>query len=56
VIFNIIKALIQAQEKIPEKTLNVEGLLKSGTDAIALLGTTNFELNMQKTLNTSNMD
>ena len=35
------KALIPAREKIPKVTIDVEGLLKVDTDAIALPGTAN---------------
>ena len=45
---NIIQALLQAKEKIPNDSLNVEDLLKVGTDAIALFGAANSEINMRR--------
>ena len=47
-IVKIIQAVINAREKVPWETLNVEGLLIAGTDAIALFGPANFELNMRR--------
>ena len=47
-IINIIQALLQAKDKIPSDALDVEGLLKAGTDAIALFGAANYELNMRR--------
>ncbi|XP_028408601.1 uncharacterized protein LOC114531147 isoform X2 [Dendronephthya gigantea] len=47
-VVNVIQAVINAREKIPQETLNVEDLLRAGTDAIALLGAANFELNMRR--------
>ena len=47
-IVNIIQALLQAKDKTPTDALNVEGLLKAGTDAIALFGAANYELNMRR--------
>ena len=47
-IVNIIQALLHAKDKIPNEALNVEDLLKAGTDAIALFGAANYELNMRR--------
>ena len=47
-IVKIIQALLQAKDKIPNEALNVEDLLKAGTDAIALFGAANYELNMRR--------
>ena len=47
-IVNIIQALLQAKDKIPSDALDVQGLLKAGTDAIALFGAANYELNMRR--------
>ena len=45
---NITQALLQVKHKVPKETLDIGHLLKAGTDAIALLGTANFELNMRR--------
>ena len=43
----IVEKLVAAKDKVPKDVLDVLGLIKSATDAIALVGAKNFELNMR---------
>ncbi|CAH3182830.1 unnamed protein product, partial [Porites evermanni] len=42
------KKLVEAKEKVPKDALNVPGLITAATDAITLIGATNFELNIRR--------
>lgn len=47
-IVSLIQELVKARERIPNDVLDVEDLLKMATDAIALIGAANFDLNMRR--------
>ena len=47
-IVSVIENLVKARDKIPKDALYVPELIRAATDAIALVGATNFELNMQR--------
>ncbi|XP_028517175.1 uncharacterized protein LOC114575812 [Exaiptasia diaphana] len=47
-IVSLIQELVNARDKIPSDVLEVEEILKKGTDAIALIGAANFDLNMRR--------
>ena len=43
---SIVEKLVEAKDKVPKDALNVPGLITAVTDAIVLIGATNFELNI----------
>ena len=45
---SVIEILVKAQDKIPKCALDVPELIRAATDAIALVGAANFELNMRR--------
>ena len=45
---SIVEKLVEAKEKVPKDALNVPGLITAATDAITLIGATNFELNIRR--------
>lgn len=45
---SIVEKLVAARDKVPKDALDVPGLIKAATDAIALIGAANFELNMRR--------
>lgn len=47
-VVSIIEKLVQARDKIPKDALDAPELIRAATDAIALIGTANFELNMRR--------
>ena len=44
---SIVEKLVAAKDKVPKDALDVPGLIRAATDAIALIGAPNFELNMR---------
>ena len=47
-VLSVIEELVQARDKIPKDVLDVPELIRAATDAIALVGAANFELNMRR--------
>ena len=47
-IVSVIEKLVKARDKIPKDALDVPELIRAATDAIALVGAANFELNMRR--------
>ena len=47
-VVSIVQRLVDARDKIPKDALDVAGLIRVATDAIALIGAANFELNMRR--------
>lgn len=47
-IVSLIEELVNARDKIPSEVLDVEEILKKATDAVALIGAANFDLNMRR--------
>lgn len=47
-IVSIVEKLVKVQDKIPVEVLDVEAVLKTATDSVAMLGAANFGLNMQR--------
>ena len=47
-VVSVIEKLIKARDKIPRDVLDVPELIRAATDAIDLVGTANFELNMRR--------
>ena len=47
-IVSIVQKLVDAREKVPKDVLDVPELIRAATDAIALIGAANFELNMRR--------
>ena len=45
---SVIEKLVKARDNIPKDALDVPELIRAATDAIALVGAANFELNMQR--------
>lgn len=45
---SVIEKLVKARDKIPKDALDVPELIRAVTDAIALVGAANFELNMRR--------
>ncbi|PFX19912.1 Pro-Pol polyprotein [Stylophora pistillata] len=46
-VVSMAEKLVQAQDKIPKEALDAPDLIRAATDAIALIGAANFQLNMQ---------
>ena len=44
----IVEKLVEAKDKVPKEALNIPGLIRAATNTIALIGATNFELNIQR--------
>ena len=47
-IVSVIENLVKPRHKIPKDALDVPELIRAATDAIALVGAANFELNMRR--------
>jgi len=47
-IVSIVEKLVKAQGDIPAELLDIESLIKTATDSVALLGAANFGINMQR--------
>ena len=47
-VVSVTENIVQARGKIPEDVLDVPELIRAATDAIALVGAANFELNMRR--------
>ena len=47
-VVSIVQRLVDARDKIPKDALDVAGLIRVATDAIALIGAANFEINMRR--------
>lgn len=47
-VVSIVEKLVQARDKIPKDALDAPELIRAATDAIALIGAANFELNMRR--------
>lgn len=47
-IVSVIEKLVKARDKFPKDALDVPELIRAATDAIALVGAANFELNMRR--------
>ena len=45
---SIVEELVEAKDKVPKDVLDVPALIRAATDAIALTGAANFELNMRR--------
>ena len=45
---SIVEKLVEAKDKVPKEALNIPGLIRAVTNTIALIGATNFELNIQR--------
>ena len=45
---SIVEKLVEAKDKVPKDALNIPGLIRAATNAIALIGATNFELNIRR--------
>ena len=45
---SIVEKVVQANDKVPKDALYVPGLITAATDAIALIGAANFELNIRR--------
>ena len=47
-VVSIVEKLVEAKDKVPKDALNIPGLIRAATNAIALIGDTNFELNIRR--------
>ena len=47
-VVSIVEKLVEAKDKVPKDALNIPGLIRAATNAIALIGATNFELNIRR--------
>jgi len=47
-VVSIVQQLVEARNKIPKDTFDVQGLITAATDAIALVRAAKFELNMRR--------
>jgi len=47
-VVSVIEKFVKATDKIPKDALDVPELIRAATDAIALVGAANFELNMRR--------
>lgn len=45
---SIVEKLVEAKDKVPKDALNIPGLIRAATNAIALIRATNFELNIRR--------
>ena len=45
---SIVEKLVEAKDKVPKEALNIPGLIRAATNTIALIGATNFELNIRR--------
>ena len=45
---SIVEKVVEAKDKVPKDALYVPGLITAATDAIALIGAANFELNIRR--------
>ena len=45
---SIVEKLVEAKDKVPKDALNIPGLIRAATNAIALIGATNFALNIRR--------
>ena len=45
---SIVEKLVEAKDKVPKDALNIPGLIRAATNAIVLIGATNFELNIRR--------
>lgn len=44
---SIVEKLFEVTDKVPKDALNIPGLIRAATNAIALIGAANFELNIR---------
>ena len=47
-VVSIVEKLVEAKDKVPKDALNIPGLIRAATNAIALIGATNSELNIRR--------
>ena len=47
-VVSIVEKVVEAKDKVPKDALNIPGLIRAATNAIALIGATNFELNIRR--------
>ena len=47
-VVSIVEKLVEAKDKVPKDALNIPGLIRAATNAIALIGATNFALNIRR--------
>ena len=47
-VVSIVEKLVEAKDKVPKDALNIPGLIRAATNTIALIGATNFELNIRR--------
>ena len=46
--YNVCNLCLLKEPKVPKDALNIPGLIRAATNAIALIGATNFELNIRR--------
>jgi len=44
---SIVEKLVEEKDKVPKDALNIPGLIRAATNAIALIAAANFELNIR---------
>ena len=47
-VVSIVKKLDEAKDKVPKDALNIPGLIRAATNAIALIEAANFQLNIRR--------